>query len=114
MKLLLKHLLIFGIAGGAIVLLDTTGIGCTFRYLTGIPCPACGTTRSLLSLLTLNPGAYVRYNPMALPIASALLLGVHALKLPEKYFRPILVYVVVVAVLAVIVYVYRLLHGLIP
>ena len=114
MKLLLKHLLIVGIAGGAILLLDATGIGCTFRTLTGIPCPACGTTRSLLSLLTLDVGAYIRYNPMALPIASALLLGVHASKLPRRWFRLIVAYVLAVAILAVVVYVYRLLHGLIP
>ena len=114
MKVLLKHLLVLGVAGGVLLLLDSTGIGCMFRYLTGIPCPACGTTRSLLSLVAFDWGGYFRFNPMALPVASAVLLGVHASKLPRRFFNFILVYVLMVSLLTLVVYGYRLVHGLIP
>ena len=38
---------------------------CTFRRLTGIPCPACGTTRTALALLGLDPAAAFAVNPLA-------------------------------------------------
>jgi len=38
---------------------------CTFRRLTGIPCPTCGTTRTALALLDLDLGAAIVVNPLA-------------------------------------------------
>ena len=32
-------------------ILYRTGIGCIFRYITGIPCPGCGMTRAVVSVL---------------------------------------------------------------
>jgi len=37
---------------------------CWLRALTGIPCPACGCTRSLLAWAHLDPGSALRFNPL--------------------------------------------------
>jgi uncharacterized protein DUF2752 len=37
---------------------------CWFRQLTGLPCPTCGATRSILSLVHGNPGDAIRHNPL--------------------------------------------------
>jgi hypothetical protein len=39
--------------------------GCVFHALTGIPCPACGTTRAALALLAGDPFAALGFNPLA-------------------------------------------------
>jgi len=36
---------------------------CPFEALTGIPCPGCGMTRAILSLIAGNFGAAALYNP---------------------------------------------------
>lgn len=38
---------------------------CTFRELTGIPCPTCGTTRTALALLSFDIGGAFAINPLA-------------------------------------------------
>ncbi len=40
------------------------GITCVFQHLLGIPCPGCGMTRALLSLLRLDFAAAWDYNPL--------------------------------------------------
>ena len=37
---------------------------CALRKLTGIPCPACGSTRSLLAWTHLDPVAAFLFNPL--------------------------------------------------
>lgn len=38
---------------------------CTFRSLTGMPCPTCGTTRTAMALLDLDLAAALAVNPLA-------------------------------------------------
>jgi hypothetical protein len=38
---------------------------CPFRALTGLPCPTCGVTRSLLALAAGHPGTAISYSPLA-------------------------------------------------
>ena len=45
---------------------------CPILYFTEVPCPCCGMTRALLSLLVGNLRAYLSYNIMALPVLLAL------------------------------------------
>lgn len=54
----------------AIAFLYISGIGCPIRYMTGIPCPGCGMTRAVVSLLQLQFNEAFRYHPMiyVLPI----------------------------------------------
>jgi len=46
---------------------------CLFKHATNIPCPSCGSTRSVLSLLEGNWIASVLINPFGLLIATFLL-----------------------------------------
>ncbi len=46
---------------------------CAFHALTGVPCPACGSTRAVLALLAGDPRAAFAFNPLVmLGIAAAL------------------------------------------
>ena len=42
--------------------------------MTGLPCPSCGATRSVLSLLQGNFTAALRWNPLGYLFAAALLM----------------------------------------
>jgi hypothetical protein len=49
-------------------LLPPDGAGvpvCLFRALSGLPCPGCGLTRALSSLIQGNPAAALDYHPFA-------------------------------------------------
>jgi hypothetical protein len=37
---------------------------CPLKRMSGVPCPTCGATRSVLSLLNGNPGGAIAYNPL--------------------------------------------------
>jgi len=45
---------------------------CWLRKLTGIPCPACGCTRSLAAWAQLDPMAAFRFNPLCAVLCLAL------------------------------------------
>ncbi len=62
--------LAYSAGGGA----DGTGPGpCMFKNVTGIPCPSCGSTRSVLALMEGDVGAALRLNPLGLLLAAGLL-----------------------------------------
>ncbi len=46
---------------------------CPFRWISGIPCPACGTTRAILLLLQGEVSASLRMNPYGLLTLFAIL-----------------------------------------
>ncbi len=47
--------------------------GCVFHALTGVPCPACGSTRAILALLAGDPRTALAFNPLVtLGVALAL------------------------------------------
>ena len=48
---------------------------CTFRNLTGIPCPTCGTTRTVRALLDLDLGSALALNPLATVAGAAFIIG---------------------------------------
>jgi len=48
---------------------------CTFRRLTGIPCPTCGTTRAALALLDFDLGAAIGVNPLATLVGVVFIVG---------------------------------------
>lgn len=45
---------------------------CLFRRVTGLPCPSCGTTRSVLSISHFHFSDAIYYNPIGFIIALAL------------------------------------------
>lgn len=48
---------------------------CTFRHLTGIPCPSCGTTRTALAILNFDLVSAFTINPLATIVAIAFIIG---------------------------------------
>ena len=52
-------------------------IYCPIRHVTGIPCPGCGMSRALVSLLRLNWQGYWHNNPAALPCLTAVFVLVN-------------------------------------
>ncbi len=106
-----KVLMFHGIIILAILLylffLDYFSIGCPIRFLTGVPCPTCGVTRALLSLLHLDFAGYFRYNPMAVPLCAALFLAFHEklLRISRKWY---LTLIIGTAVLTCVIYLVRL------
>ncbi len=61
-------LLLLMIAGYVWVYLNfnnhAPSFGCLFKYITNIPCPSCGTTRAVLSIISGDLGAGLKYNPL--------------------------------------------------
>ncbi len=76
-RLLIKHAVFIALFALCLLLLNISGIHCPIRYITGIPCPGCGTTRALLALCRLDFGAVLYYNPAAPFIAALLLFALH-------------------------------------
>lgn len=52
---------------------DTSATVCLFKNITGIPCPSCGITRSLLLLISGDLQGAALMNPLGLFAAAALL-----------------------------------------
>ena len=114
-KLILKHLLIVAVLGAYGLILSLTGIGCPIRALTGVPCPACGMTRAMLALLHFDVASYWYYNPAALLIVFAILLGVHFRPLSKRFEKSRMRTVLILCAAAIFaVYAVRLIFCLIP
>ena len=52
-------------------------LGCPVFTFLGLPCPTCGGTRALLSLLRFDIGGYFSYHALALPLLAAVWLMIH-------------------------------------
>ncbi len=59
------------LGAGALVMLGVAR--CPVASLTGIPCPGCGSTRSVLALAHGDVHGFLRYNPAALLMLGGLL-----------------------------------------
>ncbi len=99
-----KHIIPSVIMCFAICLYLILDIGCPIYGLTGFPCPACGTTRALTSLVKLDLGGYFHYNPMALPLLSVFfIISFGAIRM-----KPFAVYSLTVAAVNFILYIIKL------
>ena len=99
----------FWIAVIAIVLLYVifhfVGIGCPIRFLTGVSCMGCGTTRGVHSALRLDLKSAFRFHPLFwVPLPAAVLI-LNKKRIPKKIFSFIMCNIIV---LYVVVYMYRL------
>lgn len=47
---------------------------CIFRNITGMPCPSCGSTRSVMCLLHGDPVGAININPLGIPVALILVI----------------------------------------
>lgn len=107
------HLLFLGLGILFLFIYSWLDITCLLRFVVDVPCPTCGATRAMFSLARLDFVAYWFYNPMALPLTIAFLAVFHYRLFP-KWRKLIIVYVGIVLVLTFVLYVYRLINGLIP
>lgn len=103
-----KHILFIFIIVGLVYLYHLLDITCPFLFLFKIPCPTCGMTRSLISLLQLDFRNYFHWNPFTIPviISSIIIIHINILKAPLK--KPLIVLSLIVLSSNFIYYVYRL------
>jgi hypothetical protein len=82
-KTLWVGLAAMGILAGTLLLAHyhVPGPPCLFRLLTGIPCPGCGMTRSLMALWRGDLLTSFRYHPLGPPLFLACLFLLMALLL---------------------------------
>ena len=64
---------------------------CALRKLTGIPCPACGSTRSLLAWTHLDPVAAFLFNPLFFLACAGVAVWAMAWLYERTTARPVLV-----------------------
>ena len=81
-------------------------VHCPFLYLFGFPCPTCGVTRAIISLLKLDFKGYFFYQPMALPLVICALLMLHISKFKQKKF--IYSFVLLVLIVNFILYIAKI------
>lgn len=115
MKKIYRHLLVFVLAALYYDFLQLTDMTCLFRGITGIPCPACGTTRSLISLLRLDFSKSFYYHPVGFLLLWTVFLAFHKdifLKYVRQAFFWFCFYGNLVIILAV--YIIRMLYTVIP
>ena len=83
------------LAAGAVLpaLPGEPGAPCLLRTLTGIPCPFCGMTTSVVAALHFDPAAALAANPggVAVVVAAIALLVVRPVRLPVPVLAPPLV-----------------------
>ena len=80
------------LAAGAVLpaLPGEPGLPCLLRTLTGIPCPLCGMTTSVVAALHLDPADALAANPagVAVVLAAVALLVVRPVRLPLPLLAP--------------------------
>lgn len=83
-------------------------ISCPFLAIFKIPCPGCGSTRALISLLSGDLKGYFDYNPATLLIIITLMMAFHA-NLLSKYLNKKLLNSLVISFSVIIfgVYIFR-------
>ena len=80
---------------------------CPFKFIFGIPCPACGTLHALHAIICGNLYEYMRHNYLAIPMVMAFWFGMHK-KILFKNSVFIDVFIYVVCTLVVIKYFLKL------
>lgn len=80
-KILILHLMV----GVILALLIPTVWHCPVRLLFGFPCPGCGVTRAVLSVLRLDLKAAFQYNPVFPLIILLFLYGIHRQVFRERW-----------------------------
>lgn len=73
LSLILVHILIIALA----CILILIRFPCPFKFIFGIPCPACGTMHALLAIIKLDFDEYVKQNYLAIFLILAFWLGMH-------------------------------------
>ncbi|SFU99685.1 DUF2752 domain-containing protein [Butyrivibrio sp. INlla21] len=81
------------------------GIGCPIRFLTGVSCPGCGTTRGVHSALLLDFKSAFRFHPLFwVPLPAAIVI-LNKKRIPKKIYNLIICNIIA---LYFVIYIYRL------
>ena len=101
---------VFFIGLGCTLLLLIYRFGCIFRQLLHMPCPTCGMSRAILSLMKFDFASYVHYNVFALPVLFSIIVLFFS-----KYFNKLVIFMsIFILILNFIYYLYRLSYNAIP
>ena len=83
-KFIKRHLIVVGVFIFYFLILHLLGWSCPIKDIFDIPCPTCGTTRSLISLMLLDFKGYLFYQPAGVSVLICLLLFVNSDYLIKK------------------------------
>lgn len=85
MPLIKKHIRFFLLVISVLLVLHYADVSCPVMLIFGKPCPTCGVTRAMLSLLCGDYQGYLSFQPMAVPLLFAVVLCLHLKAMPVKY-----------------------------
>lgn len=94
-------------AAVVIVLYIILPIGCPIKYFLHFDCPACGSTRAIISLLRGDIHSYFTYNPASLPLLAVVLFALHKRLFSLKRRTEMLI-LIPSAIYVFIVYIFRI------
>lgn len=107
-KHIIRHINYLLIILSYYLLLFLFRISCPFLAIFKIPCPGCGSTRALLSLIGGNYKSYIDYNPMAILILITIMIAFHINILSKYLNKKVLNFLIIVfSIIIFSVYVYR-------
>ena len=90
------------------IILESFGVTCPIKYLTGISCAGCGMSRAWISLLHLNLQDAFMYHPLFFLPPVALIIMLCKSKINIKFYK---IFMFTIAGAFVIVYLYRMIAG---
>ena len=85
--------------------IESLGVSCPIKFLTGISCAGCGMSRAWLSLLKMDFVSAFHYHPLFFLPAVALIVYLLREKMPVKVYK---MSFILMAVAMMVVYVIRL------
>ena len=91
------------------IILESFGVTCPIKYLTGISCAGCGMSRAWISLLHLNLQDAFMYHPLFFLPPVALIIMLCKSKINIKFYK---IFMFTIAGAFVIVYMYRMIVGI--
>ncbi len=101
-KIIKRHIILLAIICLFMLFGKLTGIGCLFLLLFKLPCPTCGMTRAMLSLIRMDLQGYFTYNPMALPVCIAVWLMLNLDMIKHK--KAVIIFSIVTVAANLLVY----------
>ncbi len=81
---------------------------CTFRVMTGIPCPSCGMTRAVVLFLRGHIGESLRMHPLWPFVVLLPLIGLYNRYIGCKRKYLCYIYIIVLGVAIILFYLYRM------
>lgn len=90
------------------VVMESVGITCPIKYVTGISCAGCGMSRAYLSLLRGDIGGAFYYHPLFFMPPIIVIVFLLRKRLPDKLYK---IFLFTSALIFIIVYIYRLFLG---